>query len=150
MSTLCSVIAGVWDAYVWDTASLRSITSRFYPFDPTSSSEFEIANLMYDREINFFSYLITKTERYIGTNVLQEDFEVVVTYTRAKDTNGDTWTATRDAIETVINQVRTALGDTWQARVSFYAPQEEPYNIEESIIQNVPVWRARYTFTAKI
>lgn len=148
--TTSATIESAWETYVFKNAVVKAITPNAFPYEVTRESETELAALLHNQAINFFTYKTSRTEQWIGVNVLQESFLVEVAYYLEKDTSGEAWTAARNALETLAATVRTSLGDTWQGTVGYWEPQSEPPRLEETDIQGTPAWRGSFQFTAKI
>ena len=147
MSTSAQVQAA-WLAAIWQNATMLAITDKMYGFDITTVSEKETARLSYQGKINYFQYLVKRATKVTGTNSQAlYTFTVDVTYTRAHDVKGDSWTAVRDAFETLTGLVRSSLGATWTQTVDFWREQEGPPDIVQLDFDDDPVWRGSYRFT---
>jgi hypothetical protein len=147
MSTPAEVRAA-WDD-VFLTSNLQAITTKAYEFDAAALAPISQAHdskLRYAQRINFFQYRVAKAREFLMTSRLWSRFDVIVEYYKEAGIDGSDYTDVEDALETLFNQVRTTLSDTWSGTVDYWRVQEGPANLELVVVNNVPCWRGRYVF----
>jgi hypothetical protein len=151
MTTRSTTIEGVWQTAIWDSAEIQRITDKIYTSNNSQLSEFEISKYYSDeQEINAIVWQVTRSEKYLGINVLQEKFIVEVTYYRTIDLEGANWGYVRDFFELLTQSVKTNLSYTWTNTISYWESQEEPATITEDSIGDQPVWVGKFSFTGYI
>lgn len=147
-----AAIEVVWDSSIWKSTTMKGITPNAYAFPATQMSEFEVAKFYHQAEINFFTYLITTGQDFkvaSNSSVTQKHYSVEVTYYREQDTTGANWAAVRNAFETLFALVNSALGAKWSNTVDFWRTDEAQPTIEADTLDNRPIWRGSYRFTAE-
>lgn len=145
-------IRDAWKDNIWDNATIVAITDKAFSFDATipaaQVASSEITRLMYGQEINFFQYHVTRSvPRYLIGGSAEYQFQVRVEYFREVNTNGTNRNECADALETLMSEVLSDLGDTWDSTVDFWRPQETPYEISTVTLDGKQVWKGTTTFT---
>jgi hypothetical protein len=145
-----SSISDAWEDYVFENASITAISSKALAYEHTETTEKGLSAIRENQKINFWEYVVTEARQFIevGTATPAATYTVEVRYTIEKDIAGDAHADCRDAIETLLDTVKTNLGASWQGTVDYYQFQPDAYAIESGEIAGVPVWRAMNRFTA--
>lgn len=152
MSTAAQVEAA-WKTNIFDNATIQTITDKAYPYEITETSESEVARLFEDTEINFFQYLVGRGQRYGASagsagQIVLYDYTIEISYFRESEPSGANWTAVRDAFDTIFSLHLTTLGSTWSGTVDGSSPQEGTARISKDSIDERPVWRGVYIYSA--
>lgn len=150
--TTSADVRAVWLASVFQNASILAITDKALDYEITERSELELSKGYFQTELNFFEYVITRSEEsYLqigGINSPQYRFLVEVRYTKQKDPQGQAFAEVIDALELLVTTVKLQLGDTWGGTVDF---QENPTSIEApqtAAINGTDCFRAVARFSA--
>lgn len=146
MTTAIEDVQTAWDTYVFQNASIQLITENYFFYDIVQDSERELNRLYFNQEMNFFQALITEGHAFNALNELERTFRVEVVYFREKDTEGVNYIATRNALSSILEIVRSQLGYTWQESVELYNPQSGTYQIAQVDFADEKLWRGSLTF----
>lgn len=150
MTTIAAVKA-VWLSEVFEHTDILAITDKILNYEITQDSEVELSVGYYQTEINFFEYLISKSERIVevgGQSSPQYQFDVDVRYTLEQKPGGANYIAVNAAIETLCTVVRTELGATWSTLEVKTANEILPTEITSETINNTKCFRKVVRFTA--
>lgn len=138
---------------VWSNANIQAFTDKVCAYKATDGSEYEIENIFYQDEVNYFELIITPaiSQLEIGANTTAiKHYDTVVRYTREKDASGDNYQAVVSAFETLITTVNAVLGNTWSNTVDFYTHQSDAPTVAEITIADRDCWRIEYKFQATL
>jgi hypothetical protein len=152
--TTSAQIETAWTAAIWSHATITALTDKIYKFQVTEDSEFEVAKLYYNEQVNFFEVLTGRTQRYLQTanqigRIAEYDFIVEINYYKEIDTTGAAFTAVRDALESIFALAVTELGDTWSNTVDIWRPDPAFPTIVSTSISTKKVWKGTYRFFAE-
>lgn len=132
---------------VFTNSSIKALTNKYYSYDVTQNSERELTDFYYQTEVNFFTYLVTRSQVFAMTKKAEYKFNVEVNYYRYKDPAGANYQAVRSAFDTLFSAVRSDLGQTWTSTVDFWRTQDGPPDISTVNIGNDECYRGKYIFT---
>jgi hypothetical protein len=147
-------IETVWQAAIWNHATITAITDKIYKFLVTADSEFEYDKLTYAQKVNFFEVLtgraqdFNETAETIGQTVRYR-YTVEINYYKEVDTTGAAFIAVRDTLETIFSLVLSQLGNTWTNTVDIWRPDQAIATIANTTISNKKVWKGTYRFFAE-
>lgn len=152
--TTAAQIRSAWETYVFQNSDISAITSKYYKTEVTQESEAEVALGYNDSQINFFEFVVTPQQSEVNqisgsANSRLQTFLVEVRYTKYAEPNGTAFNDVIDALETLIDTVRTSLGATWQGLVDFV---QNPISVEppqKQKFNETDCYRAVIRFTAQ-
>lgn len=147
--TTAAQVETAWKTYIWADSTIKDISVNAYSFPATQLSETEVRGFYHKGEINFFTYLVTTAQERQNSSTVQRRFYVDVTYYREQDTKGVNWAIVRNAFETIHALVISALGAKWNATVDYWNTTSEAPTITADTLDNRPIWRGEYRFTAE-
>lgn len=147
-------IESAWTTDVWNNAYVQALTTKIYQYPVTTDSEFEIAKLYYNQEINFFEVLTGGFIRYLASAgqiglVYRFNITVEINYYRELDTDGTNFTAVREAFLGIFDLVSFLLGQTWNDNVDLWSPEEAIPTIVEVKINNKKCWKGTTRYFAE-
>ena len=147
MTNTSADIEAAWAEKIWSHGTILDITPRFYPYDVSAESEFDVEKLCDDGVVNFF---LAKTQRLaepILTQQTRYTFSVEVQYyLQQTDVAESTYQAVRDTLESLDDLVRSELGKTWDGTVD-YTPGGRPTPIRQVVISGRQCWTGSIVFT---
>lgn len=150
--TTSAQIEAAWLQYVFGAKALTDITPNALFFEVSPECESEVSEISADGIINFFECVVTRSEKsdQIGAGDTSPTFifNVEVRYTRQRDIASTAWTAARDAIETLADTVRSALGSNWKGLVDVAVAQEGPPQIMPSVVADAECFRSVFRYQA--
>ncbi len=139
-----------WKTKVFDDATIQALTTKAHAFIVTDVSEKEVTQLLFNKKINFFEYLVSCTERSITAgqeNRRQYEFRVDVRYTVQKDVSGANFNAVADGISAIRNKANSALGTDWDEIIDYTGLEVAASPIAEETIGGIKCWRQSIGFT---
>lgn len=149
--TTSAILSETWRTSVFEHADILSITTKAIPYEMLEESEAEIEKVTYRQEINFFEYLITRVYAFpLISGGLEPEYTylVEIRYTREKDAAALNYQKVRDALDTLMETVRTELGADWGGKVDFWSAQESAPAIVQRIVGGIPCWSFILDFAA--
>lgn len=148
MSTQAQVRAA-WKAAVFDDAAVQAISDAAYDYDYTERTQKERGLLRTGQQVNFFTYLVTRTPREQATGGLNYLYEVEVNYYRAKYRDGINYSAVNDVFETITDRVIAGLDYHWSNTVDFSRLPENQPEITDLEVAGQDCWRVSQIYTAR-
>lgn len=147
--TTINQIREAWDDAIFDHATVRGYTTAINHFDvPNLESAASSGLFYYDAEINFFSFVVTRTRRDGLTGRVIYEFSCRLRYYRENEPSGDNFKSISDRLETVDSLVRSELGNSWSSTVDYYEPGAGGIRAPELIfLENKPVWVGEVSYT---
>jgi hypothetical protein len=148
-----STIETAWIDKIWQNLTILNITDKIHNFEITDTSQFELDQLSFNQELNYFEWVVTRAIQYQPIGAENEavcKIMVEIRYTRQKDTTGENWRSVRDVFSDLITLVHSELGSSWDSTVDFYTHQQDPADITTDLINDVPCWRGTYRFEATL
>lgn len=151
--TTTQALSDVWGEAVFDHADILAITAKALPYEVLDESEIEISRVSYQTQINFFEYLISRTYSFplISGGMLPEyRYTVDIRYTVEKDPAGENYQAARNALDTLLETVRTELGAGWSNTIDFWTVQDQAPTITQRTVADTECWSWILTFNANL
>ncbi len=142
----CAIVQKAFADHVFTDGDILSFTTAIYPYEQTLGSEFEVTKLYYGQEINFISYQVSFLKAFGVTGEVVTDYSVTVSYTRAQDTTGASFTSIRDFFEELFSTIDSNLGATWDSSVDYWLPPDAALEISDITIDSQPCWTASATY----
>lgn len=144
-----ATVSAAWTSSVWGDATVSAITDAVLTREGTEASEYEISQLRYGQEINFFEWVASEHRQYreVGNLSPETIYTVDVRYTREMDSGGANYTAVQTALNAVVSAVVSTLGYTWQGTVDFSALPGNPPDVQPAIVADTECWRATLKFS---
>lgn len=149
--TSTQALSETWRDLVFEHPNILVITTKALPYEVLDESEGEISRVSYLTEVNFFEYLVTRTYAFpmISGGLHPEySYTVDIRYTREKDTDGSNYQACRDALDTLLETVRTELGAGWNNTIDFWTVQDAAPTIVQRRVAESECWSWILTFNA--
>lgn len=150
--TTSADISAEWASRIFGHATIQAISKKAYSYDITQESEYEVSKFYNDaeRRINFFTYLVRRNEERLMSGQVRYSYEVMISYYREEDTEGENWTTIRDLFETLFDLVRSEMGQNWHGLVDFWQPDPAQATIEKTTLDSRPVWRGQDKYLATL
>jgi hypothetical protein len=134
-----------------ETANIKAYTPNLLPYEYTEGSSKEHSALLFEQEVNFIEYVVSERHEFIeiGNTTAAAFYEVKVSYTREKDTEGDNYQAIRNFFSTLLSTVSTSLTNTWTNTVDLYNPPTGAINIDRTTVMERQCFRGETIYTAQ-
>jgi hypothetical protein len=148
MSTIAQ-IRTAWEENVFESSTIKAITSALYPFDiPNLESAANSGLFYFEAEINFITYVVSRVRTDGITGKIRYDFPVRIRAYRENEPSGANFKSVTDTLEALDTIVRSSLGNTWDSTVDFYNPSAEGIRSPELVfLENRPTWVSEVTYT---
>jgi hypothetical protein len=157
LSTTAEVRAA-FSTKLWADATLKAVTPNLYDFDLediAGVSSVHAAKMYHNQKINFLAARFGRSVQWGQTRgagagaIATYTYPVFVKYYRdaKEDLTGTEYNATEDFINTLLTRMIATLGNTWNATVDYWLPQEGMAGITLGELDARPVWVASYSFT---
>ena len=146
MSTLASVRSAWSD--VLSNATVSGYTSNIYNYDivVTTNESVENTSLFYiGSELNFIQFAFTKDTNYKQTKEKEETFDVIISYYREIDIDGDNYHSITDFFDELFDVVRDEIGYFWSDTVDFYTIGE--VSVGSDNLDGRACWSGSLTYT---
>lgn len=151
MST--SEVATAWQEQIWEHATILAFTTKIYPRELTDLAEADISDLSYQQQINYIEWAVRRTVQYpivSGGAGQDETYQVEVRYSIEADPHSDraqaNYQRVTSFVDTLVDLVKSGLGNSWDETVDYYRPQTEPWLVVERAIAGTSVWSVVYRF----
>jgi len=148
MSTIAEV-RGAWTSEIFENPTVRGFTNSIYAFDIPNLESAAGAGLFYfEAEINFITFVVSRTRIDGLTGQLRYEFPVRIRYYRENEPSGENFKSTTDRLEAIDSLVRSELGNSWASTVDYYQPGAEGIRSPELVfLENRPTWVSEVTYT---
>ena len=140
--TTSAEIRTALETSVFSRSSLLAITDNVLFYAMTEGSEKELSAIYSGQQINAFQVLVSRAISQMMTGAELHTFDVEISYFKAKDTEGQAWVDCLDALDTVIDEVRSQLGNTWNGLIDYWTLTTEAPAVEPRVIDSTEAWRS--------
>ena len=147
--TALSAVRDAWDEVLLSSA-VQDYTTNLYNYDIQPTSNKSVANsalMMLKNELNFAQFVFSKDNEFLMCKELLETFDVIISYYKEIDLNGNNYHAVTDFFDTVFSVVRSEIGTTWSSTVDYYNLNK--LSLGSTELDGRACWSGTVTYTGK-
>lgn len=148
--TTSAQVRTAWKTNIWEYSSIVAITPKTYQHELNLSSQHAIVKIRHQQEINYITAPVARSiqPRIMGSH--QQTFTVPITAYRQADRDREerNYNNLLALFEAIDDRVIAGLNTDWDSTVDYYEAQTTPPTIELITLDEMPVWKASFTYTA--
>lgn len=145
--TALSAVRTAW-SNVLENATVQGYTANQYTYNIAGTTNESISNtgLFYAAsQLNFVQYEFIKNQNFAQTKEKNEIFNVIISYYREIDIDGDNFRSITDFFDSLFDVVRSEIGYSWNSTIDFYEVGDVSMTTDQ--LDNRACWVGTCTYT---
>jgi len=131
---------------LFSDSDLRTITPNAYNYDILVEANSDKRKMYFEKEINFFIYLINRTPLQKLSGSEQHTYTVEIKYYLQDNKDGTNQNKINTVFEILHDQIHSVLGTSWSNSVDFYRPQNKTINKASILLDGKDCFFGSFTY----